>query len=64
MKVVTFTGPDPAGRHDAGDGRLRGMYAPQGRSLTRDIPVIFLTAKTEAEDETKGFEVGRSGLYP
>jgi adenylate cyclase len=25
---------------------------------TRDIPVIFLTAKTEAEDETKGFEVG------
>ena len=26
--------------------------------LTRDIPVIFLTAKTEATDETKGFEVG------
>ncbi|MGA9570789.1 MAG: SpoIIE family protein phosphatase [Candidatus Acidiferrales bacterium] len=25
---------------------------------TRDIPVIFLTAKTESEDETKGFEVG------
>jgi CheY-like chemotaxis protein len=25
---------------------------------TQDIPVIFLTAKTEAEDETKGFEVG------
>jgi adenylate cyclase len=25
---------------------------------TRDIPVIFLTAKTEAEDETKGFETG------
>jgi adenylate cyclase len=25
---------------------------------TNDIPVIFLTAKTEAEDETKGFEVG------
>ena len=25
---------------------------------TRDIPVIFLTAKTEAEDETRGFEVG------
>ena len=25
---------------------------------TRDIPVILLTAKTEAEDETKGFEVG------
>ena len=25
---------------------------------TRDIPVIFLTAKTEAEDETKGFDVG------
>jgi adenylate cyclase len=25
---------------------------------TRDIPVIFLTAKTDAEDETRGFEVG------
>jgi len=25
---------------------------------TRDIPVIFLTAKTEAEDETRGFGVG------
>jgi phosphoserine phosphatase RsbU/P len=25
---------------------------------TRDIPVIFLTAKTESEDETRGFEVG------
>ena len=25
---------------------------------TRDIPVIFLTAKTGEEDETKGFEVG------
>jgi sigma-B regulation protein RsbU (phosphoserine phosphatase) len=24
----------------------------------RDIPVIFLTSQTEAEDETKGFEVG------
>jgi len=26
--------------------------------LTRDIPVIFLTGKTEAADETKGFEMG------
>jgi sigma-B regulation protein RsbU (phosphoserine phosphatase) len=25
---------------------------------TRDIPVIFLTSQTEADDETKGFEVG------
>jgi len=25
---------------------------------TRDIPVIFLTGKTEVEDETKGFEAG------
>ena len=25
---------------------------------TRDIPVIFLTAKTEIEDEAKGFELG------
>ncbi|HPL67467.1 MAG TPA: response regulator [Smithellaceae bacterium] len=27
-------------------------------SETRDIPVIFLTAKTEVEDEVKGFELG------
>ena len=26
--------------------------------VTHDIPVIFLTAKTEAEDETRGFEAG------
>jgi phosphoserine phosphatase RsbU/P len=25
---------------------------------TRDIPVIFLTGRTEADDETKGFQVG------
>jgi phosphoserine phosphatase RsbU/P len=25
---------------------------------TREIPVIFLTAQTEAEDETRGFQVG------
>ena len=25
---------------------------------TRDIPVIFVTAKTEVEDERKGFELG------
>jgi sigma-B regulation protein RsbU (phosphoserine phosphatase) len=30
----------------------------KGDSQTRDIPVIFLTAKTESEDETRGFEVG------
>jgi serine phosphatase RsbU (regulator of sigma subunit) len=27
-------------------------------SETRDIPVIFLTGKTEADDETKGFDMG------
>lgn len=27
---------------------------------TRDIPVIFLTAKTEVVDETHGFELGAS----
>jgi adenylate cyclase len=27
-------------------------------AATRDIPVIFLTAKTEVEDETRGFETG------
>lgn len=26
--------------------------------MTREIPVIFLTAQTESEDETRGFEVG------
>jgi putative two-component system response regulator len=26
--------------------------------VTRDIPVVFLTAKAEVEDEMKGFELG------
>ncbi len=30
----------------------------KANSITRKIPVIFLTAKTEIEDETKGFELG------
>jgi phosphoserine phosphatase RsbU/P len=30
----------------------------KSESLTRDIPVIFLTGQTEIEDETKGFAVG------
>ncbi len=29
----------------------------------RDIPVIFLTGKTEADDETKGFGFGSRRLY-
>ena len=31
---------------------------------TRDIPVIFLTGKTETDDETKGFEVGVPASWP
>jgi phosphoserine phosphatase RsbU/P len=30
----------------------------KGDPETRDIPVIFLTAQTEIQDETRGFEVG------
>jgi DNA-binding response OmpR family regulator len=30
----------------------------KARPLTRDIPIIFLTARTESEDIVKGFEVG------
>ena len=30
----------------------------KGDPATHDIPVIFLTGKTEAEDETRGFQVG------
>ncbi len=30
----------------------------KGDAATRDIPVIFLTAKSEVEDERKGFELG------
>jgi len=29
-------------------------------SLTRDLPIIFLTAKTETDDIVKGFELGAS----
>ena len=48
-------GPDPARRDDAGHGRLRSLPAAQGQSRRRaTIPVIFLTGKTEAEDEDNG----------
>jgi phosphoserine phosphatase RsbU/P len=30
----------------------------KGEETTRDIPVIFLTGKTDSEDETRGLEVG------
>jgi len=30
----------------------------KGQAATADIPVIFLTARTEAEDEQRGFELG------
>jgi sigma-B regulation protein RsbU (phosphoserine phosphatase) len=30
----------------------------KANAQTRDIPVIFLTGKTESEDETRGFEAG------
>ena len=30
----------------------------KAEALTKDIPVIFLTGKTETEDETRGFDVG------
>jgi class 3 adenylate cyclase len=30
----------------------------QSEAKTRDIPVVFVTAKSEVEDETKGFELG------
>ena len=33
------------------------MFLKMDRA-TRDIPVIFLTAQTETDDETRGFEVG------
>ena len=38
------------GEAEAGDGK--------SEEVTRNIPVIFLTAKTDAEDETRGLEVG------
>jgi adenylate cyclase len=34
------------------------VSAPEGKSATRSIPVIFLTAKTEDENERRGFDVG------
>jgi len=30
----------------------------KSNTQTREIPIIFLTAQTEIEDETKGFQVG------
>ena len=61
-----WTAPRPgaAGHHDAGDGRLRSLRAPQGGpGAPRDMPVIFLTAKTEVDDEQKGFDARRGRLH-
>jgi putative two-component system response regulator len=46
------------------DIMMPGMYGYEvcrrlkADAATRDIPVIFLTAKTQVEDESRGFEVG------
>ena len=34
------------------------MSRLQGNALTRDVPVIFLTAKTEVQDEMRGLDLG------
>ena len=34
----------------------------QQEELTRTIPIIFVTAKSDVEDEAKGFELGGGGL--
>ena len=36
----------------------RSAPAVESQSGHRDIPVVFLTARTDAEDEAKGFELG------
>lgn len=33
-------------------------------AATRNIPVIFVTARTDAESETRGFAAGGRGLHP
>ena len=45
-------------RDDAGDGRLRGLPPSESEFCHSKYSGNFLTAKTEAEDETKGFAVG------
>jgi putative two-component system response regulator len=51
-------GPDPARRRDAGRERLRGRQALKAEAATADIPVIFLTGKSEAQAQVGGFQLG------
>ena len=47
--------PDPSGRYDAGNGWLsKCAYSSRLNERTRRIPVIFVTAKSEVEDEAQG----------
>jgi len=40
----------PAGHHDAGHGWLPAARRIKLSLATKDIPIIFLTAKTETDD--------------
>ena len=51
-------GPRPARRDDAGAGRDRHAADPQGRSRTRLIPVVLMTALNSVEDRVRGIEAG------
>ena len=50
--------PDPDGHEPAGDGRLGGDAARQGRSGDAAIPVIALTANALVEDREKAMAAG------
>ena len=50
-------GPGGAGPDVAGHERLRGVRGACG-PCDRDMPVLILSARTLAEDRTRGFDVG------
>ena len=51
--------PDPAGRHDAQDERIRGLPEAQERSRRpANIPVIMVTALNEFGDIERGIDSG------
>ena len=51
-------GTYPAGRAHARHGWLRSVPPAQGRSGSRRIPVLFITASDNADSESQGFEAG------
>lgn len=50
--------PGADGHHDAGDGRHEALRRMKESAQTREVPVIFLTAKSSEVDKVRGLDLG------